>query len=565
MSKSSKKKNKKVSSIGRIEVEEDDVTSNLVDDEERDSNNGSEEEADEVTSTTNPIIPPELLNDLDDTALSNDDDSAVSAASSSSREVEESLPQREGSSEGNTPPPSDDFATSDSDEEYIGGDEDSQGGKGRRQERRDSMNLTDLHDPEEPPLANLESRRIKRLLRRQSSAEQSKRLEMLEELDMVKDQVAWCVGQGLLDQFGQSVDFEYTVSDDGMSKSSDTGQSNQTEGERKKSRRKPRRSIATRRKEKQKDKHSLKLTSLADSGLLEDALNDSEDLASLFHDVDLERAEERKNSRRLSSHSSMGSCSMVDVENERKEAEEIERRASMTTQMPISELDQLDEEEEAEVKEESAKSERRLSNARSLVVKAFSRRASFAQTESRRHQLASEIMQDADDDDQRSVNTSLSRASSTSKMSKPVGFSAYDQHQNLHQLQYRDTDESSILSGMNNGNISMTTSIRKRWMWVTSVLLLCGCATLVVTMLVLQNDKSGVSPTSTQQKLLQREANIDKDLQNMFSWFGRSNQQQAENDDLDKVLKSFQGLRHNEENRDTYVFVELEDSSISTP
>lgn len=374
----------------------------------------------------------------------------------------------------------------------------------------------------------------------------SNRLELLEDLDMIRDHVAWCVGQGLMDEFGTSkgtgFDFDSSAgsaltasitaslnmnaSDGDIGNSSDSERSTLSEGKVRKSRTSPRVSIAAlaaARRSTVAARASRRLDPNQFTSL-KDAINDDE-FTSIWKDIDSEKLKLKTSLTKTKRRKKQGRkkrpnkfAESIFPQISRQEIEEQSLSDDDDDDVPDGEkfssiLEEVTQETVAEMKKDKS---RKLAN------------SAFA----RRQQLALEFLKSDDDDKgSRSKKDTPSKDGAYPSMTRPVGFSSYDQEQNLHLLRYKSSLRASMRS------LRGTDKRNKRWMWIiAAIVFLCSCAALTATVLVVQN---------TQKQLLKREVKLDRDLEDIFSWFGH--QRHSDKDNLQEVVTYYQGLRRHED------------------
>jgi len=433
----------------------------------------------------------------------------------------------------------------------------------------------------------------------------STQLEVLEDLNLVEDQVAWCIGQGLLDKPPSNNSSSYrgggrrmvyggvqrAMSDDGLDATSsiyddsnnDSGETSlRSEGHadeernhryaqrqrritRRQKRRKPR-SLQTLTTTAQDDnkksttERPQRLTRLADSGLLQDVMG-SDDLNSLFHDIDTERAE-RNAGIVVQAPFRQESMKRFMLDNSSSEEEE-----------GTSEEQQQEEEDEAvpsssNNKKKGKKFRKGLGKATMLVSHAFNKKMDNNK-KTLRKDLAAEIMNDDDDESSNNIipnhnkttrkKGSSKKGNNTKEMSKPVGFSSFNYQRKL--LLQRSNNQASCsdislgstsMKDVYSGNNSPGSGYRKRVMWLMSILGIMA-AFVAITMIILSLPKTAgtaaADDSSTnnnkEQMVFQREGSIEKDFQNVLSWFERGIPLSVDEDESDPALKgSYQGLRH---------------------
>mmetsp|Transcript_15026 Transcript_15026/g.23088 ORF Transcript_15026/g.23088 Transcript_15026/m.23088 type:complete len:632 (+) Transcript_15026:90-1985(+) len=433
----------------------------------------------------------------------------------------------------------------------------------------------------------------------------STQLEVLEDLNLVEDQVAWCIGQGLLDKPPSNNSSSYrgggrrmvyggvqrAMSDDGLDATSsiyddsnnDSGETSlRSEGHadeernhryaqrqrritRRQKRRKPR-SLQTLTTTAQDDnkksttERPQRLTRLADSGLLQDVMG-SDDLNSLFHDIDTERAE-RNAGIVVQAPFRQESMKRFMLDNSSSEEEE-----------GTSEEQQQEKEDEAvpsssNNKKKGKKFRKGLGKATMLVSHAFNKKMDNNK-KTLRKDLAAEIMNDDDDESSNNIipnhnkttrkKGSSKKGNNTKEMSKPVGFSSFNYQRKL--LLQRSNNQASCsdislgstsMKDVYSGNNSPGSGYRKRVMWLMSILGIMA-AFVAITMIILSLPKTAgtaaADDSSTnnnkEQMVFQREGSIEKDFQNVLSWFERGIPLSVDEDESDPALKgSYQGLRH---------------------
>mmetsp|Transcript_15027 Transcript_15027/g.23090 ORF Transcript_15027/g.23090 Transcript_15027/m.23090 type:complete len:634 (+) Transcript_15027:90-1991(+) len=435
----------------------------------------------------------------------------------------------------------------------------------------------------------------------------STQLEVLEDLNLVEDQVAWCIGQGLLDKPPSNNSSSYrgggrrmvyggvqrAMSDDGLDATSsiyddsnnDSGETSlRSEGHadeernhryaqrqrritRRQKRRKPR-SLQTLTTTAQDDnkksttERPQRLTRLADSGLLQDVMG-SDDLNSLFHDIDTERAE-RNAGIVVQAPFRQESMKRFMLDNTSSEEDDEEG---------TSEEQQQEKEDEAvpsssNNKKKGKKFRKGLGKATMLVSHAFNKKMDNNK-KTLRKDLAAEIMNDDDDESSNNIipnhnkttrkKGSSKKGNNTKEMSKPVGFSSFNYQRKL--LLQRSNNQASCsdislgstsMKDVYSGNNSPGSGYRKRVMWLMSILGIMA-AFVAITMIILSLPKTAgtaaADDSSTnnnkEQMVFQREGSIEKDFQNVLSWFERGIPLSVDEDESDPALKgSYQGLRH---------------------
>jgi len=437
----------------------------------------------------------------------------------------------------------------------------------------------------------------------------STQLEVLEDLNLVEDQVAWCIGQGLLDKPPSNNSSSYrgggrrmvyggvqrAMSDDGLDATSsiyddsnnDSGETSlRSEGHadeernhryaqrqrritRRQKRRKPR-SLQTLTTTAQDDnkksttERPQRLTRLADSGLLQDVMG-SDDLNSLFHDIDTERAERNAG---IVVQAPFRQESMKRFMLDNTSSEEDDEEGTSEEQQQEKEDEAVPSSSNNTNKKKGKKFRKGLGKATMLVSHAFNKKMDNNK-KTLRKDLAAEIMNDDDDESSNNIipnhnkttrkKGSSKKGNNTKEMSKPVGFSSFNYQRKL--LLQRSNNQASCsdislgstsMKDVYSGNNSPGSGYRKRVMWLMSILGIMA-AFVAITMIILSLPKTAgtaaADDSSTnnnkEQMVFQREGSIEKDFQNVLSWFERGIPLSVDEDESDPALKgSYQGLRH---------------------